>query len=86
MTNIQCDVCELYDDEDRFPDIYSNRGREILSENGINLSDPFQRGLVQSVYAGAICPSCGNYSSFDFNPDGGRNEYGKGICGILRSE
>jgi len=69
LENISCDKCGYYDSADKFPDIYTPKGRKILKKFGWDLSDPSDKGHIQAAYAGAICPECGNFSDLDFDPN-----------------
>ena len=68
VKNISCDRCSYYDVEEKFPDIYTSAGREVLKKFGWDLSNDSHRGHIQTFYSGAICPECGNFSQLDFNP------------------
>lgn len=74
VENISCDRCGYYDSEEKFPDIYTFEGTRILSKFGLDLSNPSQKGQIQSLYAGAICSNCGNFSSLDFDPENNKLE------------
>jgi hypothetical protein len=69
VENISCDRCGNYGSQEEFPDIYTDSGKETLRKFGWNLEDPADNSEVQTRYAGAICPHCGNFSEFDFDPD-----------------
>ena len=69
IENIACDKCGYYDYSEKFLDLESREGIEALLKSGFNMSNPSHKGHVQTMYSGAICPKCGNHSSFDFNPD-----------------
>jgi hypothetical protein len=66
---ISCDNCGMYDLKEKFPDKDTNRGRETLRKFGWDLDNPSHIGQIQTMYAGAVCYGCGNFSSLDFNPD-----------------
>ena len=66
---ISCDACGYYDVLENFAELYTTRGNEILKNFGWDIKNQTHRGTIQTLYAGAICPHCGNYSSFDFRPD-----------------
>ena len=63
IKNIGCDFCGYYDRAEKFPEIDTPKWDRIMQD--FNLDEK----LVRTMYAGAICPGCGNYSSFDFHPD-----------------
>ncbi len=67
--NISCDRCGYYDSEKKFPVLETPEGREVLKRFGWDYSRPEDRGHIQTNYAGAICPECGNFSELDFDPD-----------------
>ncbi len=69
INKIRCDNCEFYASAKKFPDIYTPEGEKILKKFGWDLSDPSDKGYIQAVYAGVICPECGNFSEFDMDPD-----------------
>lgn len=66
---ISCDRCEFYDSEEKFPDVYTPEGMRVLERLGFDLSNPSDIGHIQTLYAGAICPVCGNFSELDFDQD-----------------
>ena len=59
IENISCDRCGLYGPEEKFPGIYTPEGIDVLKKFGWDLSNPYNKGHIQTVYAGAICSSCG---------------------------
>lgn len=69
LGNISCDGCGLYDDARNFLSIDTKEGDSTLRRFGIDMNDPSDAALIRTSYAGAICPECGNYGSFDFHPD-----------------
>lgn len=72
--NISCDRCGYYDSAGKFPDIYTSEGLMVLKKFGWDISNPSHRGHIQTMYAGAICPECGNFSELDFDPDNNKLE------------
>jgi len=70
MGNYECDFCYHYAPGETFLEIETEEGRSLLKEFGIDSdNNADDRSSVQTMYAGAICPECGNYSSFDMDPD-----------------
>jgi len=69
VTRIRCDRCGYNDSAGMFPDAYAPEGRNVLKKNGWDLSNPSHLGYFQSAYAGAVCPSCGNFFELDFHPE-----------------
>lgn len=52
VEEISCDRCGYYDDESKFPDAYSEKGREVLKKFDVDLDDPLDLGFLQGAYAG----------------------------------
>ena len=69
VKNISCDKCEYYGSEKKFPTLDTPEGIEVIKKFGWDLSNPSDTGYIQTMYAGAICPECGNFSELDFDPD-----------------
>ena len=74
VERISCDRCGLYDSEEKFPDVYTPEGMGVLKKFGWDLSNPSHIGHIQTMYAGAICSGCGNFSELDFDPDNNKLE------------
>lgn len=62
---IKCDFCGYWDFAENFPDWNTEMGRAILRKNGLDMDNFWDRSQVQTMFAGYVCPGCGNYSSFD---------------------
>ncbi len=77
VTHISCDNCGLLDIASAFPSFNAEnpaeteRFKATLLGFGIDYDgNPLHQSAVQTEYAGACCPGCGNYSSLDFDPFG----------------
>lgn len=58
VEKILCDDCGYLDSAEKF-----------LDESSPNFENLVKKvGITSVTYAGAICPKCGNFSEFDFNP------------------
>jgi hypothetical protein len=63
VINISCDHCGYYDSAEKFPDFWGSR-REY-----IETMERFGNGDELTLGVGVVCPVCGNYYEFDFDPD-----------------
>lgn len=66
VEEISCDRCGYYDSAKKFPDIWSSpkEYQEIMERFG-------NKGYL-TLGVGVVCPVCGNFSEFDFDPDNKR--------------
>ena len=69
--NISCDRCGYYDSSEKFLYESSLNFKDFMKRFGFDLDNSRDKGHFYTMYAGAICPECGNFSSLDFNPDKG---------------
>lgn len=69
MDNISCDRCGYYDHVHKFLNVSSPKLKDFMKRLRFDLDKPEYRSHFYTMYAGAICPECGNFSSLDFNPD-----------------
>lgn len=72
--NISCDRCGYYDSAEKFPTLETPQSLSFLKQFGWDYSKPEYKGHIQTMYAGAICPGCGNFSQLDFDPDNNKLE------------
>ncbi len=60
VERISCDECGYLDVPTKFPDIDSEKGKELLKK--------YQGSDYDPLNVGVICPECGNCREFDFDP------------------
>ena len=73
---ISCDRCDCVDRAEKFIDESSPNLREFLLEKkGIDIETEEGKRMFQNVFAGAVCPACGNFGDIDMDPFNTRNGY-----------
>jgi hypothetical protein len=77
VTEVSCDGCGYIDSPEKFPDIWNSpkEYREVMEK--------FGNGEYLTNGVGTVCPKCGNFCEFDFDPD---NKRGKGLLEIVYEE
>ena len=72
---ISCDRCEYLDAAEKWLDRYSPSLRQFLIEKqDLDIKTPRGQYDMQFMFAGAACPSCGNFSEIDMDPFNKRGE------------
>ena len=72
---ISCDRCEYLDAAEKWLDLSSPSLRQFLMEKqDLDIETPRGQYEMGFMFAGAVCPSCGNYSEIDMDPFNKRGE------------